>query len=183
MQREPLGLPVLLVPAEIQPAQPLEDGIERGFGVALDVGIVDAQDHGAAVVAGVEPVEDEGARAPDVQKARGRRRKADSQHGNASITSAPFPTLREQFRHTGKFVPGSFRARAENAEPRRVGTRCAVSRAVEVAQTGGPAGFTRTSVRHRRDKRFLNYNPPKMESYSQRSADMGSTRNARRTGM
>ena len=43
-----------------------------------DVGIVDAQDHGAAVVAGIEPVEDEGARAPDVQKARGRGRKTNS---------------------------------------------------------------------------------------------------------
>ena len=69
---------VLLVPAEVEPAQALEDGIERGFGVALDVGIVDAQDHGAAVVAGVEPVEDEGARAADVQKASGGRRKANS---------------------------------------------------------------------------------------------------------
>ena len=36
--------------------------------------------------AGVEPVEDEGARAPDVQKARGRRRKTNSEHGNFSIT-------------------------------------------------------------------------------------------------
>jgi hypothetical protein len=32
-------------------------------------------------------LKDEGARASDVQKARGRRRKANSEHGNASITS------------------------------------------------------------------------------------------------
>ena len=85
VQREAVRLLVLLVPAEVEPAQPFEDGIERGLGVALDVGIVDAQDHGPAVVAGVEPVEDEGARAPDVQKARGRGRKANSEHGNCSI--------------------------------------------------------------------------------------------------
>ena len=81
VQRQPLGLAILLVPTEIEPAQALEDGIERGLGIALDVGVVDAQDHGAAVVAGVEPVEDEGARAPDVQKAGGRRRKTNSKHG------------------------------------------------------------------------------------------------------
>ena len=52
VQGEALGLAVLLVPAEIEPAEAVEDGIERGFGVALDVGVVDAQDHGAAVVGG-----------------------------------------------------------------------------------------------------------------------------------
>ncbi len=52
VQRQALGLAVLLVPAEIEPAQAVEDGVERGLGVALDVGIVDAQDHGAAVAAG-----------------------------------------------------------------------------------------------------------------------------------
>ncbi len=86
VQGEAVGLPVLLVPAEIEPAQAFEDGIEGRLGVALDVGVVDAQDHRAAVVAGVEPVEDEGARAADVQIARGGGRKADSKHGNASIT-------------------------------------------------------------------------------------------------
>jgi hypothetical protein len=47
MQIEALGLAILLVPSQIEPAQALEDGIERGLGVALDVGVVDAQDHGA----------------------------------------------------------------------------------------------------------------------------------------
>ena len=37
-------------------------------------------------MAGIKPIEDIGARAPDVQKAGGRRRKPDSKHGNASIT-------------------------------------------------------------------------------------------------
>ena len=78
MQGQALGLAILLVPAQIEPAQPIEDGIERGLRIALDVGIVDAQDHGAAVVAGVEPIEDERARAADVQKAGGRRREANS---------------------------------------------------------------------------------------------------------
>ena len=80
MKRQPLGLFVLLVPAEVEPAQAFEDRSHRGFGVALDVGIVEAQDHRPALVAGVEPVENEGARAADVQKAGRRRRKTDSQH-------------------------------------------------------------------------------------------------------
>ena len=91
MQRQALGLAVLFVPAEIQPAQPFEDGIERGFGVALDVGVVDAQDHGAAVAAGVQPVEDERARAADVEKARGRGRKADSKHGKSKYNKVQKP--------------------------------------------------------------------------------------------
>ena len=53
MHGEAFGLAVLLVPPEIEPAQPIEDGIERGLRIAFDVGIVDAQDHGAAVMARV----------------------------------------------------------------------------------------------------------------------------------
>jgi hypothetical protein len=86
--REAVGLLVLFVPSEVEPAQAVEDGIDGGFGVAGDVGVVDAQDHGAAVVAGVEPVEDIGPRAPNVQKASGRRGETNSDHGNFSITSS-----------------------------------------------------------------------------------------------
>ena len=71
MQPEPLGLPVLLVPGEVEPSQAVENRGERGFGVAFHVGIVDAENHGATVVAGVEPVEDEGTGAADVEKTRG----------------------------------------------------------------------------------------------------------------
>src|ERR1019366_5943425 len=78
MHRQALGLAILLVPSEIQPAQTIEDGIERSLRIALDVGIVDAQDHRAAVMARVEPVEDERARAADMEKAGGRRREANS---------------------------------------------------------------------------------------------------------
>jgi len=87
VQRQALGLPVFFIPAQVEPSQAFEDRGERGLGVALHVGVVDAQDHDTAVMAGVEPVKDEGARASYVQKARGRRRKANSEHGNASITS------------------------------------------------------------------------------------------------
>ena len=47
MQGEALGLAIVLVPSEIEPGEAVEDGVERCLGVALDVGIVDAQDHGA----------------------------------------------------------------------------------------------------------------------------------------
>ncbi len=95
VQREAFRLPVLFVPTQTEPVEAVEDGIERGLGVALDIGVVDAQNHRAAVVAGVEPIENEGARAPDVQKARRRGRKADSNHGNASITCGRYSASRE----------------------------------------------------------------------------------------
>ena len=82
-----LRLLVLLIPREVEPAKAFEDGIERGFGVALDIGVVDAQDHGPAVAAGEEPIKDESARAPDVEKARGGGRKTDSRHENKSIAA------------------------------------------------------------------------------------------------
>jgi hypothetical protein len=78
VQRQALGLLVLFIPAQIQPAQSVEDGVERDLGIAPHVGVVDAQDHDAAVVPGVQPVKDEGARAPDVQKTSGGRRKTNS---------------------------------------------------------------------------------------------------------
>ena len=80
VQAEPLGLLVLFVPLQAEPAQSFKDGLHAGVGVALDVGVVEAQDHGAAVVAGVEPVEDEGSRAAHVEKTCGGGREAHSQH-------------------------------------------------------------------------------------------------------
>ena len=80
---EALGLLVFFVPVETQPAQPLEDGLHAGVGVALDIGVVEAQHHRAVVVAGVEPIEDKGARAAHVQKAGGRGRKANARSGAA----------------------------------------------------------------------------------------------------
>ena len=78
MQIQAIGLAVELVPSQIEPVQAFEDGIERGLRVALDIRIVDAQDHGAAVVAGIQPIENERSRAADVKIARRRGRKADS---------------------------------------------------------------------------------------------------------
>jgi hypothetical protein len=46
--------------------------LDAGLGVALDIGVVQAQHHGSVVVAGLEPIEDEGASAADVQEAGGR---------------------------------------------------------------------------------------------------------------
>ncbi len=78
VQGEALGLLVLFVPVETQPAQSFEDGLDAGVGVALDIGVVEAQHHGSVVVAGIEPIEDEGAGAADVEKAGGRGRKTDA---------------------------------------------------------------------------------------------------------
>ena len=80
MQLAALGLPVEFVPAQIQPLQPLVDRIERFLGIPLDVGVVDAQDHSAAVAAGIQPVKNERPGAANVEIPRGRRGKADSKH-------------------------------------------------------------------------------------------------------
>ena len=78
VQGEAFGLLVLFVPGETQPAQSFEDGLDAGVGVALDIGVVQAQHHGSVVVAGIEPIEDKGAGAADMKKAGGRRRKSNA---------------------------------------------------------------------------------------------------------
>src|ERR1039458_7560949 len=67
MQGNALGLLVLLVPPEVEPAQTFEDGVDGGFGVALDIRVIQAEDHGSSIATGVEPVEDEGAGTPSEQ--------------------------------------------------------------------------------------------------------------------
>jgi len=41
---------VFFVPVEAQPPEAREDGLDAGVGVALDIGVVEAQDHDAVVV-------------------------------------------------------------------------------------------------------------------------------------
>ena len=62
----------LAVPVDAEPAQALEDGVDRGLRGALAVGVLDAQQHLAAAAAGVQPVEQRRARAADMQKTGGR---------------------------------------------------------------------------------------------------------------
>jgi hypothetical protein len=66
----------LAVPIEPEPFQAIENGRDRRLGRSLAVGVLDAQQHLAAVLPGVEPVEQRGAAAPDVEKAGGRGGKA-----------------------------------------------------------------------------------------------------------
>ena len=80
MERETLRLFVFLVPAQIEPAQTFENRIDGSVGIALDVGIVESQDHGSAIPTGIKPVEDEGAGAANVQKTCGRWRKSNARH-------------------------------------------------------------------------------------------------------
>ena len=43
VQRQAFRLAVFLVPAQVQPAQTLENRLQRGFGITLHVGVVHAQ--------------------------------------------------------------------------------------------------------------------------------------------
>ena len=80
MQSEAFRLLVFLVPTEIEPAQTVEDGVDGGIGVALDIGIIEPQDHGSSVVPGIEPVENKGSGTADVQKTGGRWRESNAKH-------------------------------------------------------------------------------------------------------
>jgi hypothetical protein len=82
MQAQPLGLAILLIPAEFEPIQPVEYGIELFLRIASHIRVVDSQDHGSAILSGVQSVENKGARAADVKIAGRRGRKTDS-HMNA----------------------------------------------------------------------------------------------------
>src|SRR3989449_621517 len=75
VDRKPLGLAVArrrrpLVPVEAEPLEGLEDRGDVLVGRARTVGVLDPEDEGPAVVARVEPVEQRGARAPDVEVSR-----------------------------------------------------------------------------------------------------------------
>jgi hypothetical protein len=64
------------VPIELQPFQPVEDRGNGRLGRALAVGILDPQQHLAAGLLGIEPVEQRGTGSPDVEEAGGRGGKA-----------------------------------------------------------------------------------------------------------
>ncbi len=78
VQGKAFGLLVLFVPGETQPAQSLEDGLDAGLGVALDIGVVQAQHQGSVVAARKEPIEDKGARSAHVQITGRRGSKTDA---------------------------------------------------------------------------------------------------------
>src|SRR5260221_9317739 len=62
----------LAVPIQAEPGESIEDGLDRSLRGALAVGVLDPQQHLPAAPAGIEPVEQRGARPPDMQKARWR---------------------------------------------------------------------------------------------------------------
>src|SRR5256885_13824913 len=75
VQSSTVGLLVILVPAQAQPLKSFKNRIHGGIGIALNVSIVEAENHRAAGTPGIQPVEDEGARAADVKESGGGRRK------------------------------------------------------------------------------------------------------------
>ncbi len=62
----------LAVPADAEPVEPVEDGVDGGLRRALAVGVLDPQQHLAAAAAGIKPVEQRGAGAADMEKTGGR---------------------------------------------------------------------------------------------------------------
>src|SRR5215471_8902652 len=79
------------VPGQPEPGQPVDNGVDGGCGRTLTVGVLDPQEHLAAVPARIEPVEKRRTAAADVQKAGGRGRKTGNDglaHCRACITDA-----------------------------------------------------------------------------------------------
>ena len=70
-----------LIPIEAKPLQVGDELILKARLAALEVGVFDAQNHGAAGFAGVEPVDERRAGVADVQLTRRRRRKTDANGG------------------------------------------------------------------------------------------------------
>ena len=70
---------------QVEPGHGLDDGVSGFLGAALAVGVLHAQQEGSALALGQKPAEQRGARAADVQVARGAGREAgDDGHGDAS---------------------------------------------------------------------------------------------------
>jgi len=65
----------------LEPLETFIDGIEGGLCVSFDVGIVDAENDGTALMASMKPIEDERSSAPYMEVTCGRWRKADAYHG------------------------------------------------------------------------------------------------------
>ena len=77
-----LGLVVgTLIPIEAEPAHALQDAVNHLRGRALEIGVLNAQDERAAMMAGEQPVEQRGARAAHVQVSGGRGRETDAWAG------------------------------------------------------------------------------------------------------
>src|SRR5258708_7680639 len=66
-QIQGIRLGVLFIRGKLEPLESVEDGIERLLRIALNVRIVDAQNHRAVVMACIQPVENECSRTADVK--------------------------------------------------------------------------------------------------------------------
>src|SRR6185436_10570923 len=69
-----------LVPVDAEPAEPVEDPFDHLVRRALDVRVLDAEDEDAAEPSRVQPVEERGARAADMQIPGRRWGEADADH-------------------------------------------------------------------------------------------------------
>ena len=77
-----LGLVVgAFIPVEAEPAHALQDAVNHLRGRALEIGVLNAQDERAAMMAGEQPIEQCGAGAAHMQVSGGRGRETDARAG------------------------------------------------------------------------------------------------------
>ena len=77
----------LSIPVEAEPAQPVQDRIDRRLGRAGAIGILDPQQEATAVATGEQKIEQRRARGPDVQKAG---RRGCKSNRNRHLVPLPF---------------------------------------------------------------------------------------------
>src|SRR6185436_2478446 len=111
-----------LVPVQAEPAQRVDDEVDVLVGGARLVGVLDAQDEGAAVVARVEPVEERRAGATDVQVSGGAGGEA---HADAIV----------RFRHNDVLYPPAAETRSAAGSPGRADEAAHELRAREVVSS------------------------------------------------
>jgi hypothetical protein len=58
----------LAVPMKLEPLEPVDNRVNRGLGRSLAIGVLDTQQHAPAVFSCVEPIEQSGPRAADVEE-------------------------------------------------------------------------------------------------------------------
>ena len=93
MELTPLGLKIravvaagfgAFVPIEPEPAQRRQDLIDHVLARSLEVRVLDPKDEHAVVMASVEPVEESGARAPEMEVTRRRGGKPNPRPGSGA---------------------------------------------------------------------------------------------------
>ena len=115
------------VPVKSEPAQAVEDDVHSFLRIARGVGVLDAEDERAAGMAGVEPVEERGARAADVQIAGRRRGETDARFHGCDLFNRRLSRLAQMKNKKGAPMNRSASGKGANYLPPRMASFAALA--------------------------------------------------------